>query len=828
MIRPSQKVVSLLAIVTALTVGQASPAQSGGSAPSSNLPQLPPLKRPERLNSMGIDMPLGGPLIDNGFVLGQIDYVLTADDRILIDVAGLLQLLGSALGADALEKLREALAGGVNVSDADLRRLGYQVTYDPTTFSLSIAISPSLRPRQSISLSGNQSAIAGPLMEPEDFSAYLTVLGNLDYVHKGFDRGLGDPNLLLDSAVRLKGFVLENEASLQGRFVREGTRLVYDDRKNTARYIVGDLRPISRGFSGASPMAGLSIERVYADLEPQRNIQPRGQRSFTLTKASSVETFVNGSLVQQTRLAPGTYDISDFPVAQGSNDVRLVVRDDAGVENVIDFSINFDRTLLASGISEFGLYAGVQTPFSSNGRRYTKRAIASGFFRRGLSEVLTAGGNFQIGTRGGVVGVDAIWAMPLGTVGFDLAASKVESVGAGYAFNASFERNFARSASGSSALLLTYQTTSRNFATATAVSPVNPYSHEVGATYSQGIGRDHFVSADGFYSVGRNGHPDQKTGRLTYGWRANTRLFLTAEGSYQDRGTRTEAGVRLSLTYRFTPRSSMMAEVDTRREGGRIQYQTSSGRGVGSYNAQGSIDYFDGVGSFNGNANVMLNRAEAGFAHLTSYSPDDNRIIDQRSSFRFGTSVAFAGGSLALSRPIYDSFALLKPHKTLKGASTYVSPNEKEYLSKSGVFGPGVVSDLSAYSSQTITYDVPEAPLGYDLGTGIAQVLPPYRSGYLIGVGSSYSVTFSGQLLKANGAPLALTAGHAHELDQPDRPPVPMFTNRSGRFAVPGLRSGRWRIETDAGSRTLIYYIEIPENADGLVRGGALLPGDSE
>jgi len=814
--------------VTALAASQPAQAQSVDALPVPDSQQAPPVVVHQRLNDTGRDIPLGGPLLDNGFVLGQVDYVLTADDRILVDVPGLLQLLTPALGPEVLETLRTALAGRTNVSDSALAQLGYRVTYDPTTFSLSIEISPSLRPRQSISLSGDGSTATGPLMGPEDFSGYLTVQGNLDYVHKGIDRGLADPNLLFDSAVRFHGFVLENEASLQDRFIREGTRLVYDDRKNTARYTAGDLRPISRGFSGAAPMAGFSIERVYADLDPQRNIQPRGQRSFTLTRASTVETFVNGSLVQQTRLAPGTYDIRDFPFAQGSNDVRLVLRDDAGVENVLDFSINFDRTLLAPGISEFGLYAGVQTPFTGAGRHYTKRPIASGFYRRGFNESFTAGANFQVGKRGGVAGVEAVWATPLGTLGFDLAASKVRGTGAGYAFNASFERNFARSANGSSALLLTYQTTSRNFGTADTILPANPYAHEFGVTYSQGFARDHFITADGFYSMGRDGRPDQKTARLTYGWRANTRLFLTAEGSYQDRGTRRESGIRLSLTYRFTPRSSMTAEVDTRRDGGRLQYQTSSGRGVGSYNAQAAIDYFDGVGSFNGNANVLLNRAEVGVAHLTSYSPDDNRIVDQRSSLRFGTSIAFAGGSFALSRPIYDSFALLKPHKTLKGASAYVSPNDKEYLSKSGAFGPGVASDLAAYTPQTITFDVPKAPLGYDLGTGIAQVMPPYRSGYLIEVGSSYAITFTGQLLKPNDEPLALTAGQAYELDKPDRPPVAMFTNRSGRFAISGLRPGRWRIEANAHAHGLIYFIDVPEDAEGLVRGGALRPGDGE
>lgn len=780
-----------------------------------------------RLNSTGRDIPLGGPLLDNGFILGQVDYVLAADDRIMIDAPQFLELLTAVLSPEAMAPLENALRGRSTVSTVELARLGYRITYDPTTFSLSTTIDPKLRPRQAISIAGGGPSVRGPVLQPESFSAYLTVFGNLDYVHRGAERGLADPNLLFDSAIRMNNFVLENEASYQGRFTRQSTRLVYDDLARTARYAAGDLEPVARGFSGTSPAAGLSIERVYADLDPQRNIQPRGQRSFTVTRASTVETFINGTLVQQTRVNPGTYDIRDFPFAQGSNDIQMVVRDDTGRENVIDFSINFDRTLLAPGLSEFGLYAGVQTRFSASGRRYTDKPIASGFYRRGITQSLTAGGNFQASNRGGVAGVEAAWAFPLGTLGFDLAASKVRNIGTGYAFNASFERTFATRSDGSSSLLATYQTMSRNFATTEAILPSNPYAHEFGVTYSHGFERDHFITVDGFYSMGRDKQPDQKTARLGYGWRASNRLYLNAEATYQDRGTRTEQGVRISLSYRFTPRSSMIAEVDTSREGGRLQYQTSSGRGVGSYNVQAGVDYYDDVASLNGNANVLLNRAEVGLAHRTSYSREDNRIADQRSSVRVGASIAYAGGSLSIGRPIYDSFALLAPHKSLKGAAVYVLPNDKEHQARSGAFGPGVASDLTAYTPQIITYDVPKAPLGYDLGLGVAQVLPSYRSGYRIVVGSSYSITFTGQLLDHMGEPVSLTAGQAYEISESKRPPLAMFTNRAGRFAISGLRPGRWRIETPHGKSTLVFFITVPSDAEGLVRAGVLRAGEN-
>lgn len=780
-----------------------------------------------RLNSTGRDIPMSGPLTDNGFVLGEVSYTLTADDRIIVDAATLVPILQRLLTPEAAQRVVEAVGDRYTVPATELADLGVPLTYDPTNFGLRLSIDPELRPRQVIRVMGGVDPAAGPVERPQDFSAYITTFINSDYVHKGVDTGFVDPSFVFDSAVRLKGFVLENEATMQRRFRRDGTRLVYDDLRRTARYTAGDLEPVSRGFSGAAPMAGVSIQRVYADLEPQRNIQPRGQRSFTLTSAATVETIVNGQSVQQTRLNPGTYDITDFPFAQGANDVRLVIRDDSGRENVISFSINFDRTLLAAGLSEFGLYAGVETPFGANGRRYSDRPVASGFYRRGISEELTAGGNFQLGSKGGVAGAEIVWANPIGTFSFNLAGSKNQSIGSGYAANVGYEFSRTGKDGNTRSLTASLQSISRDFASPGALVASNPYAYEVGATYSQSLGADHYVSADAFYSAGRGSNPDQSSYRATYGWRPNQQLLLTAEASYQDRQRNSGFGFRLSLTYRFDRKSSMSGEYDTRRDRARLSYQRSDGSGVGSYSGTVNVERVDDATGVNANFNLLTNRAELGASHLTSFA-NGGGITDQRTSLRAGFSLAYAAGQVALARPIYDSFAIVKPHKSLDGTSVYLDPRKDEYIARSDGLGPAVMPELSAYSPRLMTYDVPKAPPGYDLGTGVLQFVPPYRSGYMVEIGSDYFITYVGQLLKADGAPLDLVAGYAYEEAAPDRAPVRMFTNRAGRFAVQGLRPGRWRVEMPSGGTTAVYHIDVAAGSTGLERGGPLKPEEQK
>ena len=766
---------------------------------------------------------MGGPLVDNGFVLGDLSYTLTTDDRILVDTKMLLPMLRGVLTTDALATLSAAIGDRYNISTTELGDLGVRLFYDPSNFGLRLDIAPELRPRQMISLSGGIDSLSGPIIPPANFSAYVTAGVNADYVHKGGDTGFSTPNILLDGAARLGGFVLESEASIQRMFRREGTRLVYDDLSRTARYTAGDLQPISRGFSGASPMAGASIVRVYADLEPQRNIQPRGQRSFTLSRPSTVEAIVNGQTVQQTRLNPGTYDIGDFPFAQGSNDVRLVIRDNAGREQVISFSLNFDRTLLAAGLTEFGVYVGVEAPFSLSGRNYSKRPTFSGFYRRGLTDELTAGGNFQVTNKGGVAGAEIVWAAPLGTLAFNLAGSKTEAVGSGYAVNVGYEFTQLGTNNNSRSLTATVQTTSRKFATPGALTANNPYAYEFGATFSQSLGAKHYVSADAFYSVGRDNNDNQMSFRATHGWRPNQRLLLTTEASYEDRQQRSGFGVRMSLTYRFDRKSSASADFDSRRERARVGYQRSDGTGVGSYNASVNVDRVEDSVGANANFNMVLNRADVGASHLTSFT-NSGQIVDQRTSLRTAFSLAYADGSVALSRPIYDSFAIVKTHKSLGKAPIYLDPRKDEYTARSGLFGGAVMPELNAHTPRQLSYDAPGAPSGYDLGTGILQFVPPYRSGHVVEIGSDYFISYMGQLLDARGEPVSLVAGYAYEEALPDREPVRMFTNRAGRFAVQGLRPGRWRIEMPTPNGTAIYRIEIPAGSTGMERGGVLEP----
>lgn len=786
-----------------------------------------------KLNTTGRDIILSAPLRDGAFLLGEVTFQLGADDVVRVETGSLLAAIGAIVSPERLAVLKNALAGTGFVPLDQMGALGYPMRYDPATISLAIAIPAETRTARDLSLRRFEDTTTGEYYEPAGFSGYINFRSFTDYVWNGGNSGFQSPTALIDSAIRYKGVVLENEGTLrfdagdQRTFTREGTRLVYDDRRRYVRFSAGDLLTSGRGFSGSPQIAGLSATRVYSIVDPLRSVQPRGDRTFTLTRASTVEAVINGQPVRRIRLDPGVYNVSDFPFVQGTNNVQFNIQDDAGGIQTIEFSQFFDRTLLAPGLSEFALQAGILNPFNDGARDYQfSEPAASGWYRRGMSDVLTLGGNFHVRENGATVGTEVTLATALGVLGADVALSDVKNVGSGFAANLGLQKTFGGYTTTSRSISASAEYRSPNFANPGVLIAENRIAWNLSASYAQPVGKSQFVSLSGNYGITRGPFRDEKSARLTYGYSINTRLNLTVDATYDDRDLfGKEYGVRATLLIRFGPRSTGVAEVDSRTKRARVGYQTARGEGVGSWTASGDVDVGEDDVGLNGGFNYVANRAEVGINHTTVYELTGQRTDSQRTSLRVGTAIAFADGKFALSRPIYDSFAMVAAHKSLGGAKVLIDPREGHYTAKSGTFGPAVDPNLAAYIRRTMTYDVPEAPIGYDLGTASAKMKPPYRGGYLITAGSDYSVTTLGVLLGQNGEPVNLLAGKATELGVDDPKTLTIFTNRTGRFGASGMRPGRWRIDMPTEPPTSVV-IEIPADSLGVVRLGEIRLGD--
>ena len=787
-----------------------------------------PAARAERLNPTGRTIILTVPAKDGAAYLGDMALTIGADDSLSFPTERAMQLLETIVAPDIMNALRSNFAGKPTVSPSDFASVGINVTYDPRTLELRFEIPVEKRASRNVSVSALDRQSLGNYVRPADVSAYLNVRGSVDLNEDGGNNGFDNPVFLLNGAFRLKGSVIETDAiwspgSNGTDFQRLGSRYVYDDIGHLIRFTLGDLDTQGRGFQAAPDIAGISIFRSYSVLNPQQVIRPRGDRTFTLARQSTVEVYVNGQQVRRIQLGPGNYNLRDFPFAQGGNDIRLNVLDDTGRSETLRFNLFLDQTQLGKGLSEFGLYAGVKAPLGLHGPVYSDDWIASGFYRRGISDRMTLGVNFQADDQIQMAGIEAVFGTEIGTIGTQAAFSHTVGFGDGYALQATFQRLIQHRDGQADTFNLFAETRSRRFAPVTFFLADNQYEYELGGGYSHAFNANFYMGTQARFSKGRGINADVHNYSLTGGWRLSPIASLTAEARYtEDAGGHQFSGF-LTLTVRLGRNSSVRSEYDSRDNRARISYQTLHGTGVGSYNATADIERSDFGSSVSLNASYFGNRAELGISHFGTFAGDFGNSSSQRTSFRLGTSFAVADGVASIGRPIYDSFAVVKPHKSLKQASVLVDPSPYGYTASSGALGVATMPSLSSYADRTITVDVENAPVGIDIGQGSYKLFPPYRSGYVLEVGSDYHLTALGVMLDVDGQPVALVSGKAIELAHPERPPLTLFTNRQGRFGATGLAPGQWRIEM-LDTKNSVYVITIPADAEGVVRLGEITP----
>jgi outer membrane usher protein len=797
-------------VVPALPV--TSPPLPATNATSATVPIRGPEAKPAMPAGAGRAIHIVIGFKDGKRYIGDVMAAIAADGSVALDSAQVLLLLKGILNASRYAAVSDAAAGRKEISLTDLSNAGVNARYDASQLQVIAEIAPGDRPRQDLSIAALDQTLIGELAKPERFSAYLNLRGSVDYVERGATTGIRQPQILMDGATRLFGPVLEGEAlfspdELTNKLSRQGTRLVYDETSSLTRWTLGDLRLQTDGFQGSREMAGLSVFRRYDQLAPQLNARPRGNRSFTLAQASTVQTMVNGQPVQQVRLEPGTYNAANFPFVEGANDVNLIITSDAGTVENVRFSLFFDRSLLGGGLSEFGAFAGFASDISNSTITYDHpKPLFSGFFRHGFDDTLTAGANFQADGKVQLAGFTGLWGSPFGTLGLDLAGSHDRYVGDGYAINASFSRLFQDTGSlQSQNLSLTFQMRSRNFSivtssdnistvSATATLAANLYRYETVLSYSRSFGEYTYLQLDGRYARAFAGGEDIGSIRASLGYGFSQTFNANVNLQYSSGGFQNGVTAGIQLTYRFDDRSNIRAEYQSQLNMRRLSYQNSQGRGTGAWSVSGDLEDVPSSLAFSGSADYAANRADLGVGQTVSYDMHGSSVTDMRSTMRMGTSLAITGNGAGIGRPIFDSFSLFKKHPSLGDAEVTVDPGIDGEQSRTDLLGPAVLSDLASNSLRTVTYDAPEAPAGYDIGAGSLRVVPSYKSGYTVQVGSDYSMTVWGRLLDSRGVPISLLAGRAVEL-APDGRTVTLFTSRDGRFSAQGMRQGMWRIE---------------------------------
>ena len=802
----------------------------------------------QRLNPTGRDIDLQVPFKDGGREIGSVLLRIGADDSLSLEAEGVLSLMEELFDSDIVEKLSAAAEDG-RLTPKSFQIASLDLEYDPGLLELSLITTVESRKDQVVSLA-NETADPADVDEASALAGYVNIFTGIahnasaeseeDEETGTFDQFLVD----LDTAVYLYGPVLESEFTYEdaelngdGEFFRTGTRLIVDDPERAVRYAGGDLTLRGEGFQDSLDALGIGIVRSFA-LQPGRNVRPTGRREFTIERPSSLDVIVNGAVVRRLRLLPGTYDLRDIPLSDGGNDIELLIEDDAGNVQRIDYSTFYDFELLAPGVIAFGFGGGIAADFGGEPDYDENEVLVSGFIRAGTLPSLTLGVNAQASSARRQVGVQAIMPLAIGNVAIDAAGSHIDGIGYGGAIGVDYQYIFANNDPSNRRLVLSAEAISANFGGADPEGDLdldddgdealNDTALDLSANYSQSLIWNLRGSLGAAYGFGRGDQTDRYTittslsgplGRRA-SWLLSSRYLRDTESD--DDGVNILASINIPLGYNH----DVSLSADSTANEVRGIYAYRGGSRVGSYGASIGLAHSDDEDlSVEASADYIGNRFRAAVDHGTRFTELDGDDRINATRLRAETALAFAGGKVAIGRPISDSFAIISTHPTLEDRDVYADPSKEGDLATSDWLGPALVPSINAYNTQRLVYDVEDLPTGYDLGAGAFTLQPTYRSGYALEVGSAATVTVMGTLKDEAGEPVSLLAGQAINKEDDDFAPVVMFTNRVGRFAISGLKPGPYKLKLNTKGEKEIEF-EVPGEAVGLHRvGNLVVPG---
>ena len=789
------------------------------------------------LNPTGRDIQLTSLIRISDTILGEADITITADNRILLPKDNTLALLSGVVTSEGLRHL-SATTNDTVLSQRQFQDVGLDLSFDFASLECVITVPPELSLTQQLSL--QEASDFRNYVDPSELSGYLNASFSANenefiaeenarqsLYRSQFDAALNLYNLNLEYES-----YLENGSDISSRYVREGTRLNMDFPEQGTRLVMGDMFNSGRAFQDGADILGIGITRDFTII-PTRNVRPRANQSFTLQRTSNVDVYIDGVAVRRLTLGAGSYNLSDIPLARGSNDIELVITDRSGNEERIEFSVATGGDLLNSGELEYSLLYGVPSQINDGQRDYlTDQRILHGYIDYGVAPWLTLGMNSQIRDDLYQYGVTALLASKWGVTELNMSQSDHPIYGSGNAYRLAFDAQFSRSYTLEPQLSLAYEHITNSF---TGITGLEATDQNINTT------TDYFSLFGSIYVT-----PSLRTA-MTFNYRSgidsendywiaspslsapffDTPATWSARFNYKHNavGDR-DLSAMLTLSWPLSRRSRVVSRYATELKESALDYsyQNNIGNTGGVSAFASAITNEETDADLSAGVNYAANRYEINASHTSRFDDLNGKQRNHTTDVTVSSALAFAGSSVTVGRPIREAFAIVNKHQSLADNQLAIDPTRDGKHARVYLYGDSaaLVPDLVSYNSQLISYDIKNLPPGYDLGEGAFWVKPRYKQGYQLQVGSDAALTVIGKLLDANtNQPIALVAGKVKDLNQSEHTDIEFFTNRKGVFAISGLKPGQYELILDTVGNEKVL-IDVTKQTNTLIRLGDL------
>lgn len=598
---------------------------------------------------------------------------------------------------------------------------GIHFAIDEQSLALRITALPALLPGTTINLARERTSRA---FYPLDTSAFLNYALSYQDGLAESDQSLSLNNQL--GARRGEWLFLTDShytrTPTDSRFVRLSTNLTRERRTDLTRLVIGDFFTLPSELNNPIQAGGISFTKRF-HIDPYFVQYPTIGFSGAVAAPSEAEIYLDGQRMHSQQLSPGEFELSNISRYRGAGLLEVVLRDPYDNVQRIRHPFYLTDELLKTGLHDFGYHLGLEREELGRASLAYGDPIFSGLHRFGYSESLTAGFAAELGK--GLVNLAPQASYRLGAWGVASGA-----LGASFGDQGSGLAGLARYSylSGRMGFRLRLKYFSRDFTSLATFDAWTRPKAELSAGVSYGTAQLGSLSLDLTKTTEYLG-ADRDTLTFTYNRSLLPRVSLMVI-LRQHWGDAAETQAFVGLTYHRPAGMLAAARIAKQAAGNQqsleLQQNPPLGTGYGyRLLAQREDMHNTTVHSLNP-AIEMRNRYGVYRGELQTESRDESSSLSYRLSA--AGAVAVLGGKLAFTRPISDSFALVKIGN-LEGVRVYRNAQEIGQTDASGqVFVPA----LTSYFENQISFADRDIPIDINFPVVHHTIIPPMRSGSCI------------------------------------------------------------------------------------------------
>jgi outer membrane usher protein len=256
-----------------------------------------------------------------------------------------------------------------------------------------------------------------------------------------------------------------------------------------------------------------------------------------------------------------------------------------------------------------------------------------------------------------------------------------------------------------------------------------------------------------------------------------------------------------------------------REIGGTLSYQHEDGNGKGILDLRKDLPIGPGYGyGFQASTSGDIDSI---FQYQTSfgrYEANYNRFDGQQGSrLSAAGGLAFIDNSVQFTRPVQDSFALIKV-PGLSGVRGYLNNLE---VGKTDSGGRLFVPNLLSYYGNNLGISRKDLPFNYNLDVTDKIIASPYRGGAVVEfpaariqrVVGKTMIDHAGKTLVPKFGQLTIT-GQSQTSDSP--------LGNDGEFYFENLKSGRYRAQIETKEETCEFSLDVPPTSEETIQLGLL------